>query len=168
MGDFWFQEVGQATSWCHQIDHIVKFEQYLVISTQHACQEVHQQVLLSLELDTQLHLLDSHNTMAAQQQHQQQAWLRDLDFPQQDLQLLANHNIHNARDLLVQSPLDLIERLNIPLSQAQRILQHTAMQIAPPYITVSHDVCRLLILCSIAAVALLQGRLPPEMTTSMM
>lgn len=74
--------------------------------------------------------------MAAQQQHQQ-LWLKDMDFSQQDLQLLQNQNLHNARDLLIQSPIDLVERINIPLSQAQRILQHTAMQVAPPYVTVS-------------------------------
>jgi hypothetical protein len=71
-----------------------------------------------------------------QQQHQQ-LWLKDMDFSHEDLQLLHHQNMHNARDLLIQSPIDLVERLNIPLSQAHRILQHTAMQVAPPYVTVS-------------------------------
>lgn len=72
-----------------------------------------------------------------QQQQQQQRWLKDMGLPQQDLQLLASQNIHTARDLLTQSLIDLVERLNIPLSHAQRLLQHVAMQVAPPYVTVS-------------------------------
>jgi len=70
-------------------------------------------------------------------QQQQQRWLKDMGLPQQELQLLTSHNILTVRDLLHQSALDLVERLNIPLSQAQRILSHAAMQVAPPYITVS-------------------------------
>lgn len=72
-----------------------------------------------------------------QQLQQQQRWLKDLGLPQQDLQMLSSQNIHSARDLLTQSPIDLMERLNIPLSHAQRLLQHTAMQVAPAYVTVS-------------------------------
>lgn len=72
-----------------------------------------------------------------QQQLQQQRWLKDMGLTQQDMQLLTAQNIHTARDLLTQSPIDLMERLNIPLSQAQRLLQHTAMQVAPAYVTVS-------------------------------
>lgn len=73
--------------------------------------------------------------MASTQQHQR--WLKDMGLPQQDLQLLAAQNIQTARDLLTQSAVDLVERLNIPLSQAQRILQAAAVQVAPPYVTVS-------------------------------
>jgi hypothetical protein len=71
------------------------------------------------------------------QQQQQQRWLKDMGLPQQDLQLLFSQNFHTARDLLTQSHIDLVERLNIPLSHAQRLLQHAAMQVAPPYVTVS-------------------------------
>lgn len=71
------------------------------------------------------------------QQQQQQRWLKDMGLPQQDLQLLSAQNIQTARDLLTLSVIDLVERLNIPLSQAQRILQQAAVQVAPPYITVS-------------------------------
>jgi hypothetical protein len=60
-----------------------------------------------------------------------------MGLPQQDLKLLTSQNIHTARDLLTQSPVDIMERLNIPLSQAQRLLQHIAVQVAPPYVTVS-------------------------------
>lgn len=71
------------------------------------------------------------------QANTQQRWLKDMGLPQQDLQLLAAHNIQTARDLLTQSAVDLVERLNISLSQAQRILQAAAAQVAPPYVTVS-------------------------------
>lgn len=69
------------------------------------------------------------------QHNQQQRWLKDIGLPQADLQLLAAQNIQTARDLLTQSAVDLVERLNIPLSQAQRILQAAAVQVAPPYVT---------------------------------
>jgi hypothetical protein len=78
------------------------------------------------------------------QQQQQQRWLKDMGLPQHDQQLLFSQNFHTARDLLTQSPIDLVERLNIPLSHAQRLLQHAAMQVAPPYVTVSacqHGLC---------------------------
>lgn len=75
--------------------------------------------------------------MANTQQQHNQRWLKDMGLPQQDLQLLAAQNIQTARDLLAQSAVDLVERLNIPLSQAQRILQAAAVQVAPPYVTVS-------------------------------
>lgn len=72
-----------------------------------------------------------------------QRWLKDLGLPQHELQLLGSQNILTARDLLTQTALDLVERLNIPFSRAQSILQHAAMQVAPAFTTVSSPVTQL-------------------------
>jgi hypothetical protein len=48
--------------------------------------------------------------------------------------------LYTCRDVLMMSPLDIMERLNVPCATAHELLDHVAAAAAPPFMTVRSGV----------------------------